>query len=148
VTGGNGRTRREQEIVAGMTGAEIKAAIEREAHRKGVSAMQFAAPLSRWPDKWLHQLGGAQRPKPATIVRVKALLAGEQVPPAPANNFWKHGSDPTRRAARADTLHRVSAGPAAGALPPPVDRDPCFRCGTRGDLGCSHRRNFEGVQHA
>ncbi|MDZ7894190.1 MAG: hypothetical protein U5M50_04030 [Sphingobium sp.] len=37
----------------------------------------------------------------------------------------------------------VSAG-AVGRDPvpesAPVDRDPCFRCGVRGDLGCKHRR--------
>ncbi|WP_077228576.1 hypothetical protein [Sphingomonas hengshuiensis] len=26
------------------------------------------------------------------------------------------------------------------ALPPRIDRDPCPRCGTRGDLGCRHGR--------
>lgn len=26
------------------------------------------------------------------------------------------------------------------AMPPTVRRDPCFKCGTRGDLPCKHRR--------
>lgn len=26
-----------------------------------------------------------------------------------------------------------------GKLPPRVDRDPCPRCGVRGDIGCRHR---------
>lgn len=30
--------------------------------------------------------------------------------------------------------------PLVEALPPPVDRDPCWRCGVRGDIGCDHRR--------
>lgn len=34
------------------------------------------------------------------------------------------------------------SGPAGGApaerLPAIVDRDPCFRCGVRGDIGCEH----------
>lgn len=29
-------------------------------------------------------------------------------------------------------------------VPDPVDRDPCWKCGTRGDLPCPHRRSRHG----
>lgn len=39
------------------------------------------------------------------------------------------------------TRTRQPVGPPLAALPAPVDRDPCPRCGTRRDLGCSHQTN-------
>ncbi len=115
-----------------MTGAELADAIEREAERRDMTAVELASSLSRWPGKWLYQLRIAARPKPATIARVQALLAGEAVPPAPPNNFWRNGPP-------APPAVRVWREPPPEALPPRVYRDPCPRCGVRGDVGCSHR---------
>lgn len=114
------------------TGAELTAAIRARAAELGPPVARFAAPLSPDPDKWLYQTARAMAPKPHTIARVQALLAGAPVPPPPPNNFQKC-------ARRADPVLRVRVGPAITSWPDPVTRDPCFRCGTRADIGCRHQ---------
>lgn len=116
------------------TGAELVNLIEREALRRGVGVVRFAAPLSPHPDSWLRQLAVARRPKPATVARIEALIAAEAVAPPPPNHFQ------ARLGPRREPMHRAGGDIAPERLPPRVDRDPCPRCGTRGDLGCGHRR--------
>jgi hypothetical protein len=114
------------------TGKQLVAAIETEARRRGVSRFHFVGPLTRQPRKWLQQVAQAKRPKPATIERVRALLSDETVPAAPLNNFQAPKVVPNEPPAA------PSPRPAIPAVPY-VDREPCWRCGTRGDIGCRHR---------
>lgn len=197
-----------------------------------MTVQRFAAPLSTAPGAWLAQLRRAGNPKPETVLRIQALLAGEPVAPArpigacpphpwltaeaaadildtlrpTARILYRILCDtadrgavcPTNfeladlagvscistlnRATRnladaglirirtmpgngrivtiATTGHRTATPPppapdapprrylrgsnapiiAAQPLPPRVDRQPCPRCGTRGDIGCTHGR--------
>lgn len=114
------------------TGTDLVEAIRERASELGIPVKDFAAPLSRDPYQWLKQTRMAQQPKQHTIARVKALLAGEPVAPPPANNFQSVPRGPK-------ILNiRTSFDPAT--VPDPVDRDPCFWCGIRADVGCSHTR--------
>ena len=46
----------------------------------------------------------------------------------------RQGIDSPVPSRRGETVRQPEAGPL------PVHRDPCFRCGTRGDVGCRHQR--------
>lgn len=113
------------------TGADLVAQIRAAAHRAGITLERFAAPLSPNVSRWLRQTEAALQPKPHTIQRVNALLGGLPVPPPPPNTFQTHP--------RREIMLHVERGPALDAAPPPVDREPCWNCGTRADLGCRHR---------
>lgn len=115
-----------------VTGARLVGLIETAATERGLTAVEFARPLNKDPAKWLAQLMTAQRPKPTTIARVRALLYGEPIPEAAPNSFRFRDRNAVR------PYHSTGErGPAT--WPEPVDRDPCFRCGTRADVGCPHR---------
>lgn len=105
------------------TGAELVEAIRAAAAAEGVPLLDFVRRMVKAPTSYLLQLAEAERPTPRTVSRVRALIAGAEIP----------------RARRYD----VSMAPEVrvSPVPPtlPVDRDPCFRCGVRGDLGCAHR---------
>ncbi|MFA7604518.1 MAG: MarR family winged helix-turn-helix transcriptional regulator [Novosphingobium sp.] len=70
-------------LPADPTGADLVAAIEARARALGTTAVNLAERLSRHPWNWLKQTGEARRPKPATIARVKTLLADDTIPAAP-----------------------------------------------------------------
>lgn len=111
------------------TGRELADAIHAAARAAGMTPNAFIKPLrSSDPTKWLRQLAEAKTPKPHTVDRVHALLAGEPVPPPPANNFQLYPHRPA--------VARVM--PTPEKLPDPVDREPCFFCGIRADIGCRH----------
>lgn len=117
-----------------VTGAALADLVTAEARRRGVSVDRFATDLSRWPAKWLAQLRAARRPTAATVARVRALLAGEPVPRPAANNF----QSPRNGSAYHPHAGSWTMKPAAVPAPGP-SREPCFRCGTRGDIGCHHQ---------
>jgi hypothetical protein len=116
----------------GASGAELFEAIEARAKFLGVPLAEFAYPLSTRPLRWLSQVRAAEKPQPATIERINALLAGRPVPAGPVNSRCA-GS-------RMQILHAV-VSPRDPPMPdmPRVDRDPCWRCGVRADVGCEHR---------
>lgn len=62
------------------TGAELLGEIRHAAHERHISPSDLAKPLSSCPAPWLNQLGRAARPKPLTIARVRALIAGDSIP--------------------------------------------------------------------
>ena len=99
----------------------------------GVPPVEFAAPLSSTPRTWLLRLRKTACPQTATVERVRALVEGRPVPAGkPDTAPW-----------RTEALRTGSAGIVPlPHVPPtaPVERDPCFYCGTRADLGCAHRR--------
>jgi hypothetical protein len=64
-----------------MTGLELHSLLELSARKAGVSLGKFVAPLANHPDKFLHQLKIAAKPKPRTIERITALLDGRPIQP-------------------------------------------------------------------
>lgn len=72
-----------------------------------------------------------------------ASIYGVQ-PPAICKVLRRHGihlSTPRGSpAAKAPVRERRTMAEKREQAPAPVDRDPCPRCGVRGDIGCSHRR--------
>lgn len=72
----------ESTIRDGCTGAELVDAVRHRARQLGVPANRFVSALTNQPASWFRQTEAARRPKPATIARVRALLAGDEVSPA------------------------------------------------------------------
>lgn len=107
------------------TGAELAQAIVRRAAELGMTVHHFGKPLTDNPGAWVRELAKAKRPLSHTIERVRALLAGQPMPPP-------------RPYQMAQTV--ISEAEAMRSpIPDPVDRDPCFLCGTRADIGCRHQ---------
>jgi len=115
----------------GVTGARVVAVIEEAARQAGVSVCTFVRPLASQPATWIEQMRHAQQPRPGTIVRVNALIAGTEIP-APAQGHFR-SSDKSDRPEPRSALH--------GTMPvvAPISRDPCWFCGVRGDIGCTCR---------
>jgi hypothetical protein len=114
-------------------GEVLVLAIVQAAGYSGRPISQFASPLSPTPAAWLAQLRRAQNPTAATRARIAALLAGEPVPPPPPNNFQASPRKPAANAVRRAVQPAVFAEP--------INREPCWRCGVRGDIGCEHMRS-------
>ena len=117
-----------------MTGAQLHSLLERTARLQGLPLRKFARPLNPdCIDTWLSQLRVAKKPRPHTVERIMALVEGRTPAPPPPESNNKPPRPPIRR---------LTTGPAAAAdnAPEPIDRDPCFKCGTRADIGCRHRR--------
>lgn len=117
-----------------MDGNHLLLAIIAEAGRRGVVTRSLIAKLSPYPHQWLQQVAAAKRPRQHTIDRVRALLAGEDVPLPPPNNFQKRNYQLSERTAAIgpDRDPPIPEGPR-------LNRDPCFRCGVRADIGCAHQ---------
>jgi hypothetical protein len=64
------------------TGAELCAALDVAALAGGEAIYEFIKPLSDYPHQFYSQLREAKRPKLHTVARVRALIAGEDVPAA------------------------------------------------------------------
>ncbi len=118
------------------TGAELVAALEAEAARRGVQLHGLVKLLSPWPSSYLGQLKAARRPTAATCARIAAVIAGDAVPAAPPNNFQSPA-----RAGFARKEPMVFVRPLAEPPVPemrPFERTTCFWCGVRSDIGCAH----------
>lgn len=122
-------------IRPGMSGLQAATLVRHAAHRRGITVNALLRPLTANAGKYLAQIERAERPTPRTLQRLAAIIDGRD--------------DPGPR------VYERIHGPGAGRIVPvdlpksglfAVDRDPCFRCGTRGDLGCRHRP--PGVAHA
>lgn len=50
------------------------------------------------------------------------------------------GSPAVSRTKNAPGRGYVGRDSASEALPPVIDRSPCWRCGTRADIGCAHQQ--------
>lgn len=121
---------------AGVTsGAELVAALRAEASRRALPVEQFIRPIigNKSPSGWLADVSRAHRPLARTIQRARELVEGRPV-------------EPVRRYARQPGASRERVIPdPSGSIPDSVDRDPCFKCGVRGDIGCKHRGG--GARH-
>ena len=86
----------------------------------------------------------------------KQLRAGGVLPPyrpslRGGQGRPKGGGTPGYTAQRLARSAGAVAGREGRQPPPPgalVDRDPCSRCGTRGDLPCAHRPSSSGLSRA
>lgn len=151
------------------TGADLVAAIRARSAETGIAVSRLVLQLSPYPNKWLTQTECAATPKPHTIERVRALLAGEPVPPPPTNNFQApvasaaarealEAADRRAQALRCCTikhpiqLDRPRPTPVIALdldrRPRAASREPCRRCAVRGDIGCAHQLPFELTAHS
>lgn len=112
------------------TGYQLGQEIRREAHRRNMSLKDFCAPLAAIPASWVHNLETKGRPRPQTVERVRALIAGAHVPEPPRR---------VRRHADLDVGHGKIEVPETARPVTVRSPDPCFHCGTRGGLACAHR---------
>lgn len=116
-------------LPANPTGEQLVDAMRCAAIARGLSLNSFASALSEYPARWIRQTLAASHPKPHTVERVRALIAGERVPPPPPINIVRK---------RAAVMQYVEKGPDIGPDLVRVDRDPCPRCNVRRDFGCAH----------
>lgn len=108
-------------LVHGCSGAEAIAALEAAAKQADVRLHDLIHGLHPSPTTFLAQLARAARPQKATIDKLNARLA-----------------DPRRFAQAAiDARAAEQKAPIVAALS--CSREPCFRCGVRGDIGCNCR---------
>lgn len=119
-----------------MTGAELAQKIREAAANSGITVTEFMAPLGLVNGASLvNTIARAKRPKPLTVARIMQLLTGEPIPKALA----KAGPRSCGQVRKSGPV------PAVPVIEPTyVQRDPCFFCGTRGDLDCKHRK---GARH-
>ncbi|WP_218146910.1 hypothetical protein [Sphingobium sp. AP50] len=114
------------------TGADVIAAVTAAAARQNIPLMRFIAPLSASPSRWIRDVSNAHHPREVTLARVRALLEGRAIPGR--QKYQPSGQYVGRR------INPDYARPGTPKVAfSPVDRDPCFKCGVRGDIGCSHR---------
>ncbi len=113
------------------TGADVVAALKAAAAERGMPVAKFVEPLTSSPTSWLQELQHATSPREVTLARVRALLAGEPIPGR--QKYERTGAYEGRTGSRG--IVRAPAPPSSV----PVDREPCFKCGVRGDIGCVHR---------
>lgn len=135
------------------TGPDVVAALRAAAAMRGVPVTDFVRPITASPSTWLIKVQQARTPKPLTIERAAALINGLPIPgigtPGTLDAQVRREVEEwgQRRALARSTGTVVNAlasqdrgGELLGGTAAPLDRDPCFRCGVRGDIGCAHRR--------
>lgn len=112
--------------LSGLNGHQIAALLEARAAELGVPLGKFLAPIcpGRCRHSYLKMIRRAKSPTALTRERIAALLAAAPVPPARSYQMTRHG--PAQR---------------EPSRPPVLSprRDPCFKCGVRGDIGCAHQ---------
>jgi len=109
------------------TGEELAAHIHAEAMERGMLISHFLAPVYPTnPAAAFTRIKQALRPTLATVERVNVVL--------------------TRKAVMLHARVLVRHNPPAPVANQPtyVDRDPCFYCGTRADIGCRHQEPQHG----
>lgn len=116
------------------TGLDVVNALRQAAAARNVTVTELLRPITKDASKWLSQVARAHRPTAETINRVQALLSGDAVTPS---RIYRRIEGPGSRMVR--MVPRVTSQLDLPDDWEPVDRDPCFRCGTRGDIGCAHR---------
>lgn len=119
-----------------QTGAELAAHIVAEAQAKGVNISQFLAPI--YPVNAAARLSTirkAIRPTRTTLDRVNRILTNKVAMPT-ASARIEEGSD--RRLEGITAKKALVAAISSGAVQ--TKGKPCFRCGARPEVGCSHRK--------
>lgn len=67
---------------AAPTGLELASRLRAAARQRGVTLWRFLGPLTRNPTSFIATLETAKKPKPLTVLRILALIAGESLPEA------------------------------------------------------------------
>lgn len=119
-----------------QTGAELAAHIEAEAKAKGVNISRFLAPI--YPVNAAARLSTirkAKMPTWTTLDRVNRILTNKVVM-ATVSAKIEEGSD--RRLEGITAKKALVAAISSGAVQ--TRGKPCFRCGARPEVGCSHRK--------
>ncbi|WP_168727405.1 MULTISPECIES: hypothetical protein [Sphingomonas] len=106
-------------LVPGCTGAEAVAALKAAGEREGVHLHDLVRDLHKSPTTYVAQLARAARPQKATIEKLNARLADPR----------RFGKAAAESVAPEQPIPKVATASSS--------RDPCFRCGVRGDIGCS-----------
>ena len=106
------------------TGAQLAQALEDHAAATGTTVTKLA------PHMRMVEIARAASPRAHTIAAVAAIIRGEA--PPPRRHYQRQL--PTARA-RANPAPLIFTEAST-----PHERGPCFHCGTRGDIGCKHRR--------
>ncbi|MFZ5749065.1 MAG: hypothetical protein ACOY45_15580 [Pseudomonadota bacterium] len=131
--------------------------------REGITVAQFCR-YTGFPATTLNSIRLAAAPKQATVDRLAEAIAAwkrgtpaasEQAPmvrppqrqaPVFADDDWaKAAARATRAYLQALSVSGGRYAPGArmvedtAAIRPAISRDPCPRCGVRGDIGCRHR---------
>ena len=89
--------------------------------------------------------------KRGNVARVVTIVAtGKSTAGEISAVHWRLASPDKAKAAAAKTRdtnstisthgYRSVNSQPTGPIPEPIDRDPCFMCGTRHDIGCEHHR--------
>lgn len=125
------------------SGIALASEIDQAASVLGMTAARLVEPLTNQPHSFLNQLRRARKPSAATVQRVRDLLRGGDGIKADVDREAKHAIE-RRAIARRQSIDTPLTVPGRatdemvnGRMA--VDRDPCFRCGTRADIGCRHR---------
>lgn len=67
------------------TGADLVDALRAHAAASGQTPTAIFRKLSDQPHRWASHIAGTRTPRPHTVQRVRAVLADNEVPPAPQN---------------------------------------------------------------
>jgi hypothetical protein len=94
--------------MSGVTGEQLHQELTAAAALAGIPLSRFVAPLFNEPNWKLEQLRIAHKPTQLTVDRVRALIAGDPIPPTRTGRYV--------RDARAFGLSRVDA--EASGIPP------------------------------
>jgi hypothetical protein len=121
-----------------ITGEQLVEMLRVEAGRRGVPLNTLARALSNYPWSWLKSLEAARVPSPSTIARIRALISGEPVPPAP-----KGGAG---YLSRGGAVHIVRSEDAPVPAERPLPRVTCFNCGATSMAPCVHLRRSGWVE--
>lgn len=99
-------------MIEPLTGSDLVHQLWVAANAKGLALGEFARPLSSQPAKFLKQLRAAHSPGPLTIARIRALIAGEDVP-SPASRALSGLARPMAEKIREDLDWRRAIAEAA-----------------------------------
>lgn len=92
--------------------------------RRAAMIRQF---MSYWPDGVPGDLRPALRVAVRDQMRAVRDTELQRAAPKAVRRIYGH------------ERHGAAMPPIMNNLPPQIDRDPCFYCGVRGDIGCVHR---------
>jgi hypothetical protein len=93
-----------------VSGKQLADELREAAAAKGVTIRSLIAPLCQVPKGYLACLERSKRPHPATVARVRALIAGKPLPPPPPSGFQSRSGGPSPNKQKADaTRAEISA---------------------------------------
>lgn len=130
------------------TGQQLVDAVHELAVATGKTTYDVARLLSDSPSKWLDQVSVADRPTALTVQRVRALVAGEPIPPAKAlaRAGARREADRPLKLRPSMPVYRAPSRDPHDRRPEAWSSEPCRLCQVRGDLGCAHQSPYAGAR--